>query len=114
MANKVRELQHQLLAWELIGETRRAAFVAAADEYVRFYLEHMRTEETQLLPVADRRLTPSDKAVLDAAFARDRDPLAGGTRDPGYERLFTRIVTTAPAPIGLGRHLGEDATAEKA
>jgi hemerythrin-like domain-containing protein len=109
--HKVRELQHQLLAWELVGESRRAGFVATASEYVRFYLEHMRTEETQLLPAADRLLTPSDKAVLDAAFARDRDPLAGGVRDPGYERLFTRIVTTAPAPIGLGRQLREAATA---
>ncbi|WP_341916030.1 hemerythrin domain-containing protein [Polaromonas sp. YR568] len=99
---KVRELQHLLLAWELIGETRRAAFTDAAQAYVGFYLEHMRTEETQILPVAQKALTAEDWAQLDAAFQHDRDPLAGGLRDPCYDRLFTRIVLTAPAPIGVG------------
>ena len=39
------------------------------------------------------------------AFAANRDPLVGhGSRDPSYDRLFTRIVVRAPAPIGLGDH----------
>jgi hemerythrin-like domain-containing protein len=100
--HKVRELQHKLLAWELLGDSRRSAFVEAAQEYVRFYLEHMRTEEAQLLPVAERLLRPDDRKMLDAAFNRDRDPLAGGPRDWRYERLFQRIVMTTPAPIGVG------------
>jgi hemerythrin-like domain-containing protein len=99
---RVRELQHLLMAWELIGESRRAAFVEAAQGYTDFYLDHMRTEETQLLPAAQRALGPDDWAELDAAFQKDRDPLAGGPRDPCYDRLFTRIVLTAPAPIGVG------------
>ncbi|NLD53164.1 MAG: hemerythrin domain-containing protein [Burkholderiaceae bacterium] len=103
---KVRELQHQLLAWELLGETRRQAFVDAAREYVRFYLEHMRIEESRLLPVAEKVLTATDRAELDAAFAKDPDPLASDDREGLYERLFSRIVTTAPDPVGLGRHLG--------
>lgn len=99
---KVRELQHLLLAWELIGETRRVAFTDAAQAYVGFYLDHMRTEETQILPVAQKVLTAEDWVQLDAAFQHERDPLAGGLRDPSYDRLFTRIVLTAPAPIGVG------------
>ena len=99
---KVRELQHLLLAWELIGESRRMSFTDTARVYVAFYMAHMRTEETQVLPVAEKALDASDWAELDLAFARDRDPLAGGLRDPCYERLFTRIVLTAPAPIGVG------------
>jgi hemerythrin-like domain-containing protein len=99
---RVRELQHLLLAWELIGEPRRAAFTEAAQAYASFYLEHMRTEETQLLPAAEQVLGAQDWAELDAAFQKDRDPLAGGARDPCYDRLFTRIVLTAPAPIGVG------------
>lgn len=99
---KVRELQHLLLAWELIGESRRASSTDTARVYVAFYLAHMRTEETQVLPAAEKALDASDWAELDAAFKRDRDPLAGGLRDPCYERLFTRIVLTAPAPIGVG------------
>ena len=99
---KVRELQHLLLAWELIGESRRMSFTDTARVYVAFYMAHMRTEETQVLPVAEKALDASDWAELDLAFARDRDPLAGGLRDPCYERLFTRIVLTAPAPVGVG------------
>ena len=99
---KVRELQHQLLAWELIGESRRPAFEQQAKQYVDFYLKHMRTEETELMPAAEKGLSADDWAELDAAFEADRDPLAGGARDRHYDRLFTRIVLTAPAPIGVG------------
>lgn len=99
---RVRELQHLLLAWELIGESRRLAFTEAAQAYTGFYLEHMRTEETQLLPAAQKALSAGDWAELDAAFQANRDPLVGGARDPCYDRLFTRIVLTTPAPIGVG------------
>jgi hemerythrin-like domain-containing protein len=99
---RVRELQHLLLAWELIGESRRMAFTEAAQVYTGFYLEHMRTEETQLLPAAQKVLSADDWVELDAAFQASRDPLAGGARDPCYDRLFTRIVLTTPAPIGVG------------
>jgi hemerythrin-like domain-containing protein len=99
----VRELQHLLLAWELLGDSRRAAFVAAAKRYLAFYLEHMRLEETVILPAALRVLNDADWRELDTAFATNCDPLTGKyPRDPAYDRLFTRIVTRAPAPIGLG------------
>ena len=99
---KVRELQHLLLAWELIGESRREAFESHAMEYVTFSLNHMRTEETEVMPAAEKGLSAGDWAELDAAFVIDRDPLAGGVRDRHYDRLFTRIVLKAPAPIGVG------------
>jgi len=99
---RVRGLQHLLLAWELIGESRRDAFMDAAREYLAFYVEHMRIEETQILPAAEKLLSPADWETLDEAFLASRDPLAGGLREPCYDRLFTRIVMTAPAPIGVG------------
>ena len=41
------------------------------------------------------------KQVNDA-FATNKDPLTGKfPRDPLYDRLFTRIVMSAPEPIGL-------------
>lgn len=99
----VRELQHLLLAWELLGEPRRPAFVAQCQRYVKFYLEHMRLEETVILPEAERVLSDADWKELDAAFAKNCDPLTGKyPPDPAYDRLFTRIVMRAPAPIGLG------------
>ena len=99
---KVRNLQHLLLAWELLGDTRRDSFSQAAEAYVQFYLDHMRIEETQLLPAAEELLTAQDWEELDTAFKLSRDPLAGGERDPAYNRLFTRIVMLAPSPIGVG------------
>jgi hemerythrin-like domain-containing protein len=99
---RVRGLQHLLLAWELIGESRRDVFMDAAREYLAFYLEHMRIEETQILPAAEKLLAPADWETLDEAFLASRDPLAGGLREPCYDRLFTRIVMSAPAPIGVG------------
>lgn len=99
----VRELQHQLLAWELLGETRREVFETAARRYLSFYLEHMRLEETVVLPAARRVLSEDDWRAIDAAFETNCDPLTGQyPRDPIYDRLFTQIVTQAPAPIGLG------------
>lgn len=99
----VRELQHLLLAWELLGESRRAAFDAGARAYADFYLEHMRLEETLILPAAEHALNDAEWQELDAAFATNRDPLTGKyPPDPGYDRLFTRIVMKAPSPIGLG------------
>ena len=99
----VRELQHLLLAWELVGESRRAAFEKAVTTFLDFYLEHMRQEETQILPEAEKVLEDEDWRALDAAFATNCDPLTGKyPRDPMYDRLFTHIVMRAPAPIGLG------------
>jgi hypothetical protein len=70
---------------------------------VKFYLDHMQLEETQILPQAEKSLSAQDWTELDAAFASNRDPLTGKyPRDPLYDRLFTRIVMTAPEPIGLG------------
>lgn len=100
----VRELQHLLLAWELLGDARRDAFVDATTKYIDFYLEHMRLEEHEVLPQAIHALDEEDWRVLDEAFAANRDPLAKDqSRDPAFDRLFTRIVMRAPAPIGLGQ-----------
>lgn len=98
---RVRELQHLLLAWRFVGEARRAAFVAALDEYVRFYLRHMQLEESELLPIAATRLSAAQQAELDAAFEASRDPLVGGQCDPVYETLFRRITEQARNPVGL-------------
>ena len=99
----VRQLQHLLLAWELMGEPRRAPFAIELARYVQFYMEHMRLEETQVLPLAQQHLDGDDWRELDAAFANNADPLCDSQpRDAAYDRLFSRIVLRAPSPIGLG------------
>jgi hemerythrin-like domain-containing protein len=98
-----RDLQHLLLSWELLGSSRRQAFEEAFKTYVDFYLEHMRLEETVILPEAERCLSEEDWRVLDAAFAENADPLTGHyAPTQAYEKLFSLIVMRAPAPIGLG------------
>ncbi|WP_201493655.1 hemerythrin domain-containing protein [Rubrivivax sp. A210] len=99
---EVRALQHALLAFELLGEPRRAAFERAAEGYVAAYLEHMAIEEREILPAARRVLGADDCQALDTAFAANRDPLTGHAAEAEFAPLFQRILLAAPAPIGLG------------
>ncbi len=101
--SSVRELQHLLLGWEMLGDSRRQAFEEATLKFVDFYSEHLRLEESIIIPEAFKVLTEEDWVKLDAAFEKNIDPLSGrATRDPIYDRLFTKITMRAPAPIGLG------------
>ena len=98
----IRDLEHALLGFEMMGESRRQAFEVAAQRYVDFYLTHMAKEEREILPLAERVLTADDWAELDDAFAANRDPLTGHAPEADYTAMFTRIVAMVPAPIGLG------------
>lgn len=101
-AARLRELEHALTAWELLGEPRRQAFESALEDYLRFYLEHMRIEEAEVLPLAERVFVEADWTVLDRAFGAHRDPLTGGTPEALYAELFRTIVRITPAPFGVG------------
>lgn len=98
----IRTLEHALLKWEMLGEPRRAEFEQALLRYTELYRAHMALEEQSVLPVAQKVLQDADWTQLDAAFESNRDPLTGQTPEAEYEALFSRIVRTAPAPIGLG------------
>jgi hemerythrin-like domain-containing protein len=103
----VLELEHDLLALEMMSEApdaeaRRARFESRMHDYVTAYLEHIRLEESEVLPVAERVLVAADWAVLDAAFMKNRDPLTHREGDDAFRPLFKRILTTLPAPLGLG------------
>ncbi|HEU5297582.1 MAG TPA: hemerythrin domain-containing protein [Burkholderiaceae bacterium] len=98
----IREVEHALLAFEMLGESRRDAFEEAVQRYVGAYLHHLAIEETQVLPVARERFTDTDWLELDSAFAANKDPLTGHSAPDEYRALFSRIVSMAPAPIGLG------------
>lgn len=98
----IRSLEHALLAYQVLGSARQAEFEDAAKRYVDFYLRHMAVEESQILPAARRLLSAEDWKDIDQAFAAHRDPLTGHEPDELFRPLFTRIVNSAPAPIGLG------------
>src|SRR5512139_3391443 len=86
---RIRELEHALLAFEMLGESRRARFEETASRYVDFYLAHMGLEEREILPLAQMALTAADWRELDEAFAANRDPLTGAEPEAEYAQLFT-------------------------
>jgi hemerythrin-like domain-containing protein len=95
-------IEHLLLEYEMLGPTRFAAFDAGLSSFAAAYLQHMRTEEEQVLPLAARVLTPEDWAGIDAAFAANRDPLTGHPPEQEFAALFRRIVGLLPPPLGVG------------
>jgi len=100
-AQLIREVERRLMFLEEGWPRGAAEFLATVEAYADFHWKHMRKEETQLLPLAERDLAAEDWLAIDAAFARNRDPLAGiAERD--FRQLFSRIATMAPAPVGLG------------
>ena len=101
----IRELQHSLLAWEQMGESRREKFEQQLKVYSARYLRHMKREETEILPHAARCFSAEDWAVLDEAFGSHQDPLApraGQAVDEAYAPLRQRILAALPAPFGWG------------
>jgi hemerythrin-like domain-containing protein len=98
----IRNLEHALLAFEMMGTSRQPAFEQAMASYIDFYRTHMRLEEDVILPLARKVLTDGDWQQLDAAFEQNRDPLLGHAPEAEYERLFQHIVQITPAPYGLG------------
>jgi hemerythrin-like domain-containing protein len=100
-AQLVRELERALVLLEDAWPKGLARFSARVDEYCGFHWDHMRTEEKDLIPLAERTLAPEDWAEVDAGFAGNADPLQG-LEERNFRELFTRLVGIAPAPVGLG------------
>lgn len=98
----IREIEHLLLAFEQLGESRRKPFVDALNSFVDSYVHHMQLEETEVLPLALQRLSEDDWREIDAAFRETRDPLTGHKPSDEYQALFEKILASLPAPIGLG------------
>ena len=101
------DLEHDLLALEMMSDAadaadRLARFETTMHAYIVGYLDHIRVEETQVLPLARDVLTDGDWEGLDAAFGQNRDPLTQREGDDPFRPLFKRILMTLPAPLGLG------------
>lgn len=97
----VRELQRSVLAFEVEWPKGAARFADAVEAYADFHWKHMRKEEQELLPLAERCFTAEDWRAARKAFDCNDDPISGvGEND--FAKLFTRIANLAPAPVGLG------------
>jgi hemerythrin-like domain-containing protein len=102
-AEMIRELERAVLALEQDWPDGAREFADRVAAYAQFHHTHMRTEEQQVLPLAERELKEEDWRAIAAAFAENADPLSGEPLEPGFDALLARIVAIAPEPIGLGR-----------
>ena len=101
-AVKLRQLEQALIRYQQGGRDEFPVFAAAVEAYVAFERNHMRSEETEAIPLAQQYLTPADWAEIDAAFLDHADPLLGTSAREDFLDLFRRIVNLAPPPIGVG------------
>lgn len=101
-AVKIRELEQALSRYQQGGAAEFPQFVAAVDDFATFHWDHMRAEETEVIPWAEQSLTPGDWEAIDAAFAGHTDPLLSVEAGAGFQNLFHKIVNLAPPPIGVG------------
>lgn len=108
--HSIRDLQHALLGFQMMSDTpeceaRRERFETAMRQYVDFYLEHMRIEEFEVLPLACSILTDEQWTELDTAFLANRDALAGYEADELYRPLFKRILAALNVSGSVGSAL---------
>lgn len=101
-AEKIRTLEQTLARYQQGGKAEFSNFLTAVESYAAFHWEHMRAEEEEVMPLAEKYLSVADWEAVDAAFLGHTDPMLGAEARTKYDRLFTRIVNLAPAPIGLG------------
>ena len=105
-ARLIRELERALVFFEDGWPAGAVEFLSTVDAYAEFHWRHMRKEELEILPMAEKHLTPQDWAAIDEAFDVNQDPVAG-VNEKDFQALFSRIVRLAPAPIGLGDRWGK-------
>jgi hemerythrin-like domain-containing protein len=100
-ARLIRELERALLFVEDSSPDGWTDFADMVEQYAQFHWDHMRLEEKELLPLAERHFTPQDWKVVDEGFSSNTDPIAQ-VKEKDFEALFSRLVNLAPAPVGLG------------
>ena len=101
-AEKVRTLEQALARYQQGGRNEFPNFLAAVEAYAQFHWQHMKTEESEILPLARQHLTADDWSAVDAAFLGHTDPMLGIEAGAAYAALYSRIVMLAPSPIGVG------------
>lgn len=105
---KLAELRTALDNYRTAGAAGLPAFRDAARTYIDFQWQHMSKEERHVLPLARDVLTAEDWAAIDGVFTANDNPWEGPAGE--YKQLFTRIVSIAPDPIGVGdrSHAGSE------
>jgi hemerythrin-like domain-containing protein len=71
--------------------------------YAEATWKHLRTEEHDMLPLAETHLTAADWDDIATAFGKNADPLTGLNEMESLSLRFHDIVNKTPAPLGLGK-----------
>lgn len=98
-------LEQALARFQEGGMKEFPAFADGVERFARGYWDHMRKEEEAVLPLAQKVLGEADWASINLEFASNRDPLASERESQDYQKLFSKIVSLAPSPIGVGPEL---------
>jgi branched-chain amino acid transport system ATP-binding protein len=100
---KYRRQLRELIAARLAGdEVELGALQERIEQFCAHLIEHIRIEESTLMPLAAEVLTAQDWQLIDAAFADNDDPMFGANAQADMVALRSRIIHLAPAPLGLG------------
>lgn len=99
----IEDLKRGLIAFQNGQPEADAAFFELAGRYVELEWAHMRKEEDLLMPLAERALADSDWLAINQAFRENDNPLFGLKPKEDAERLYQRILSLAPAPIGFAQ-----------
>jgi hemerythrin-like domain-containing protein len=98
----LRRVEQCLIRYEEGGEKEFSEFAGEVERFVEGYWDHMSKEEERVFPLAEKLFTRSDWEAIDKAFQANTDPLANDRNERDFRKLFSRIVSLAPPPIGVG------------
>jgi hemerythrin-like domain-containing protein len=94
----VRDLEHAVTAWHLMGDARRESFQLLARAFCTTYLGHMEVEENYVLPVAADFLTAADWRELEEEL-RGRQGALNESLARSHRELYSRIVASPPPAL---------------
>lgn len=106
LPGKLAVVRQALDRYETDPASQLPSFQKALEAYCEFELDHMRIEESEILPAARISLTDADWKTIADAFADHEDPLFGERQSAELRRLFRVLVNEMPAPHGLGDPIG--------
>lgn len=92
-------LTQQLQAFERGEAGAEAAFTDTAERFAELEWRHMRSEEEELLPIAEHVLGNKEWAAIAQAFRENDNPLFGLKPKEDAERLYQKILSLAPPSL---------------
>lgn len=102
---RIRALEAATQQYASGAENGFEQFSQAFEVFAEFYRNHMMLEERAILPLVRKHFTDEDWAAANAGFSSNADPMTGSgeaSTHEDFQRIFSRLVAAAPAPIGLG------------